>query len=213
MKRDHVLVAATGDKPASYNGKEIFKAIRDDTGTHDNTRQDAAAIKLKRQLEIRLPDNVTSHQFGVFVNQFVEDVVPYLLYKMPTEAQVKWIINRLPEKLDSDSREVMRRLRADSAAGDVTKAIDACKDACEDGHDPELGEPDVSAAMKAHTASLVLADKAFTLAKAGDLTAQSVALLVGGRGGAPKGGSGSLRVVPLRHRRPVGGVPGQLRRR
>ena len=86
---------------------------------------------MKRELEFRLPDNVTSHQFGVFANQFVEDVAPYLLCKMPDESQVKWIVDRLPEKLDSDRLEIMRRLRADSeVAGDVTKAISECNSVC-----------------------------------------------------------------------------------
>ena len=144
----HVLVAAAGAAPAKYDGVAIFTAYQGEAGANDATRQDEEAEKLTGELAVTLPDNVTGTQFAVHLGKFNDKSKPRLLRALTPELHVKWIIDRLPEKLSADQRNIRRTLRATGKAADVTEAMKQCVvEACDDAYDPTIGPPDVGACM------------------------------------------------------------------
>ena len=95
-----------------------------------------------------LPDNVTGTQFAVHLGKFNDKSKPRLLRALTPELHMKWIIDRLPEKLSADQRNIRRTLRATGKAADVTEAMKQCVvEACDDAYDPTIGLPDVGACM------------------------------------------------------------------
>lgn len=90
LRKDHILVAATGDAPAKLNGCDIYTAFKNASNHNDASRQAAAAEAEKKRLEIRLPDNATSSQFAKLVNKFITDVEPYLDPRLPDRLVTEW---------------------------------------------------------------------------------------------------------------------------
>ena len=154
-------MAATADAPAKHDGCAIFAAFKNASNHNDASRQSAAAEAEKKRLEIKLPDNATSSQYAKLVNKFITDVEPYLDPRLPDRLVTEWVLSRMPSNLIDRRDAIKSSLRDSGELADTAKAIQLCRAAIDDRHDPDLGVPDVDAALSKKIECLVAAEKIF----------------------------------------------------
>ena len=144
LKKDHAM---TSPYEEMLDGAAMMREIRSLKGKlevkHSQDEAWDSLVILKDAPKSRMPDNSTAQSFLLRMQEFDDDINPYLEVPISGKQYVEMMFRWLPENVGPDKRSAQRQLVADGTDGDIEVAKKAITTILTDAFDRTKPTPEV----------------------------------------------------------------------